>query len=67
MQWKHAETQYAMSIWLGKQYLNQSDKNDIDTEEIEKRFQFILQVIKMNIKDKAMLEKISHEIRQYKG
>ena len=66
LQWKHAESHYGMAIWLGKQYLNQTDKMDIDTEEIEKRFQFILQVIKMNIKDKDMLEKIASEIRQYK-
>ena len=33
-----ADTSAAMAIWLGKQYLNQRDKVDIETDEIEITF-----------------------------
>lgn len=35
-QWRMAETNVAMAIWLGKQYLDQKDFSKVETQELTK-------------------------------
>lgn len=36
MQWKQAETNPTMGIWLGKQYLNQRDNIEVESKQLVK-------------------------------
>jgi hypothetical protein len=47
-QWKMAETNPTMALWLGKQYLGQKDKHDIDqnvANKDDKPFKVSIEVI----------------------
>ena len=51
MQFIMAETNPTMAIWLGKQYLGQRDKHDIDANQTIKRIEIINDLPKENKKE----------------
>ena len=56
MQWKLAEKNTAMAIWLGKQYLGQTDK-------VENEF-ITTPEVKINVVDNTDFEKVMYEDNQ---
>lgn len=66
LQFDLAKKNPGMAIWLGKQYLNQTEKNEISTEEVENRLKIIIDIIKNNVKDPDLLKKIADEIKTFK-
>lgn len=55
MQWQQAEKNATMAIWLGKQYLGQTDKVETKTEIKEQP------TIKLEVVDNEELERVMYE------
>lgn len=61
MQWKLAEKNTAMAIWLGKQYLGQTDRQEVaNTFNSEQPTSLEFKIT--NQEDKGRLEKLESEI-----
>lgn len=58
MQWKLAEKNNAMAIWLGKQYLGQKDKVET-TGEMR-----VMPTIKMEVVDNSNLESVLYDNKE---
>lgn len=67
-QWKMAESNVTMSIWLGKQYLNQQENkhlNDIKKEELKlKQLEYEIKLKELELKEmmiKAQIEEYDND------
>lgn len=58
MQWKLAEKNNAMAIWLGKQYLGQKDKVETSGE------MRVMPTIKMEVVDNSNLESVLYDNKE---